>query len=85
MGWGWGWYQRPKPRRRANGIKAKTGRGQQFGKTWWAGKWIDALERLVDPGRLTRGRSYARSGQVLYLDIQPGRVGSRVQGSRPLP
>jgi len=79
-----GWYPKPKPRRPANGIKAQTQHGQ-FGKTWWASKWIDALERLVDPGRLTRGRSYARSGQVLNLDIQPGRVDSRVQGSMPKP
>jgi len=78
----WDWT--PKPRQPANGIKAQTQRGQ-FGKTWWASKWIDALERLVDPGRLTRGRSYARSGQVLNLDIKPGRVDSRVQGSRPSP
>lgn len=84
MGWGWDWYPRAKPRRPANGIKAQSQRGQ-FGKSWWASKWIDALERLVDPGRLTRGRSYARSGQVLNLDIKPGRVDSRVQGSRPSP
>lgn len=80
----WGWYSKPKPRRPANGIKAQTQRGQ-FGKTWWASKWLAALERLVDPARLSRGRSYARSGQVLNLDIQPGRVQARVQGSRPSP
>jgi uncharacterized Zn finger protein len=34
---------------------------------------------------LSRGRSYARSGQVLNLDIKPGHVDSRVQGSRPSP
>lgn len=80
----WDWYPKAKPRRPANGIRAKTERGQ-FGKTWWAGRWIAALERLVDPGRLSRGRSYARSGQVLNLDIKAGRVDSRVQGSRPSP
>ena len=80
----WDWYPKAKPRRPANGIRAKTERGQ-FGKTWWAGRWIAALERLVDPGRLSRGRSYARSGQVLNLDIQPGRVDSRVQGSQTKP
>jgi uncharacterized Zn finger protein len=80
----WGWYPKSKPRRPAHGIQAKTGRGQ-FGKTWWASRWIAALERLVDSGRLSRGRSYARSGQVLNLDIQPGRVDSHVQGSRPSP
>ncbi|MBI5030506.1 MAG: SWIM zinc finger family protein [Chloroflexi bacterium] len=84
MGWGWDWYPKARPRRPADGIKAQTQRGQ-FGKSWWASKWIDALERLVDPGRLSRGRSYARSGQVLNLDIKPGRVDSRVQGSMPKP
>ncbi|MBI5303749.1 MAG: SWIM zinc finger family protein [Chloroflexi bacterium] len=79
----WGWYPKSKPRRQANGIKAQSGR--QFGKTWWASKWLTALERLVDSGRLARGRSYARSGQVLNLDIKPGRVDSRVQGSMPKP
>ena len=80
----WDWYPRSKPRRHANGIRAQTQRGQ-FGKTWWAGRWLSALEELVDPARLQRGRSYARSGQVLNIDIQPGRVDSRVQGSRPQP
>ncbi len=80
------WYRYPKPQRRrpANGIKAQTQRGQ-FGKTWWASRWIAALERLVDSARLARGKSYARGGQVLNLDIQPGRVEARVQGSRPSP
>jgi uncharacterized Zn finger protein len=72
------------PRRPANGIKAQTQRGQ-FGKTWWAGRWIAALERLVDPGRLARGRSYARSGQVLSLDVGADGVAAKVQGSRPTP
>ncbi len=80
----WDWYPKSEPRRTANGIKAQTQRGQ-FGKTWWAGKWLAALERLVDTGRLQRGRSYARSGQVLNIDIKPGRIDSRVQGSRPTP
>jgi uncharacterized Zn finger protein len=80
----WDWYPKSQPRRPANGIKAQSQRGQ-FGKSWWASKWIGALERLVDSGRLTRGRSYARSGQVLNLDIKPGQVDSRVQGSRPSP
>jgi len=79
------WYDYPRERRRpANGIKAKSQRGK-FGQTWWAGQWLSALERLMDTGRLTRGRSYARSGQVLDLDIGPKGVTSRVQGSRPTP
>jgi uncharacterized Zn finger protein len=81
----WEWYRRESSQRRpGNGIRAQTQSGQ-FGKTWWAGKWLDALERLVDSARLGRGRSYARSGQVLNIDIQPGRVDARVQGSRAAP
>ncbi len=79
---GWGWDFESKPRKPANGIKAQS---KKFGQTWWSGKWLAALERLVDPARLSRGRSYARSGQVLNLDIQPGRIESRVQGSAPRP
>ncbi len=79
---GWDWYFKPKPRKPANGIKAQS---KRFGQTWWSGQWLAALERLVDPARLSRGRSYARSGQVLNLDIHPGRIESRVQGSRSKP
>jgi uncharacterized Zn finger protein len=79
---GWDWYFESKPRKPANGIKAQS---KKFGQTWWSGKWLAALERLVDSARLGRGRSYARSGQVLNLDIQPGRIDSRVQGSAPRP
>ncbi len=78
------WWEHHGPRLPAQGIKAQTQRGA-FGKTWWAGRWIAALERLVDPARLARGRSYARSGQVTKLDVGPGKVGARVQGSRATP
>jgi uncharacterized Zn finger protein len=81
MDW-WYDYPKPKPRKPADGIKAQ---GKKFGQTWWASKWLAALERLMDSGRLSRGRSYARSGQVLNLDIKPGRVKARVQGSAPRP
>src|SRR5207249_5250545 len=42
-------------------------------------------ERLVNPGRLARGRSYARTGQVVSLDIGRDGVKAVVQGSRPEP
>ena len=35
--------------------------------------------------RLARGRRYARAGQVLDLDVRPGEVTARVQGSRRQP
>lgn len=79
----WESYKPSRPRA-ADGIKAKSQRGA-FASSWWATRWIQALERLMDAGRLSRGRSYARSGQVLNLDIGAGHVAARVQGSRATP
>jgi uncharacterized Zn finger protein len=36
-------------------------------------------------GRLSRGRSYARSGQVVAFTLSSGEVTAKVQGSRPRP
>lgn len=80
----WEHWERPKPRHRADGIRAQTQSGK-FGKPWWAGRWIAALERLVDSARLSRGRSYARSGQVVSFDVGRAGVRALVQGSRPKP
>ena len=66
------------------GIKARSQRGS-FTKNWWATRWIEALERLVDSGRLTRGRSYARKGQVLSIEETKTGIAARVQGSRRTP
>lgn len=66
------------------GIKARSKRGE-FVKNWWASRWIEALERLVDPGRLSRGRRYARKGQVLSIQETKKGIEARVQGSRPTP
>jgi uncharacterized Zn finger protein len=80
----YGWWERHGPRLPSHGIKAHTRRGA-FGKSWWASRWIEALERLVNPARLARGRAYARAGQVVSLDVERGGVTARVQGSRPEP
>jgi uncharacterized Zn finger protein len=66
------------------GIKAKSKRGE-FVKNWWATRWLASMERVMDRGRLQRGRSYARAGQVLSLEEQKGSIVARVQGSRSKP
>jgi uncharacterized Zn finger protein len=78
------YYQPRKPKRSDEGIKARSQRGD-FVKSWWAGRWIAALERLVDAGRLRRGRSYARSGQVLSIEEAKNGIEAKVQGSRSTP
>lgn len=77
-------FEKTKPFEAKDGIKARSQRGA-FAKNWWAERWIAALERLVDSGRLNRGRSYARKGQVLSIEETKGGVAARVQGSRRTP
>jgi uncharacterized Zn finger protein len=43
------------------------------------------LESYGMSGRLARGRSYARAGQVLDFKLSQGKVTAQVQGSRPRP
>ncbi len=79
------YYFKPsKPKEAKDGIKARSQRGS-FAKNWWAQRWIAALERLVDSGRLTRGRSYARQGQVLAIDETKDGIAAKVQGSQRTP
>jgi uncharacterized Zn finger protein len=78
------WYPPSRPRAAKNGIKAKNVRGA-FGESWWAKRWIGTLEAFGWGNRLQRGRSYARSGQVLAIDLQTGCVQAKVQGSRATP
>ena len=73
-----------KPIKVEGGIKARSARGR-IGDTWWSRKFLGALESLADPGRLQRGRSYARAGQVRSLSIESGSVSASVQGSRTEP
>lgn len=77
-------YQPSRPRAARGGIKAQTKRGG-FGQSWWAKRWIGVLESFDIGARLGRGRSYARSGQVLDLKVAEGTVTAKVQGSRPQP
>lgn len=78
------WYPPSKPRAVEGGIKARTARGA-IGSSWWSRRFLDVLESFAMGGRLTRGRTYARKGQVLSLDVEPGAVRAQVQGSRARP
>jgi uncharacterized Zn finger protein len=78
------WYPPPRPRAVENGIKARTARGA-IGASWWSRRFLDVLESFAMGSRLTRGRSYARKGQVVSLDVAPGEVRAMVQGSRVRP
>jgi len=72
------------PRAATGGIKAQSRQGS-FGTNWWAKRWIAVLEGFHLGARLTRGRSYARGGQVLDIEVETGVITANVQGSRPRP
>lgn len=81
------WWLRERPAKRIavqDGIKARSKRGA-FAKQWWAQRWIAVLEGFNLGARLQRGRTYARGGQVLGIDVASGKVEAKVQGSRKDP
>jgi uncharacterized Zn finger protein len=80
----WRDFEPSRPKEAKGGIRAQAQRGS-FGESWWARRWIGALETFHLGNRLSRGRSYARKGQVLSIAIEPGSVRAEVQGSRPQP
>ena len=80
----WRHYQPSRPRETKGGIKAQSKMGS-FGESWWAKRWIAVLESFNIGARLDRGRSYARRGQVISIEVDKGMVNAKVQGSRPRP
>ncbi|MEM7130422.1 MAG: SWIM zinc finger family protein [Chloroflexota bacterium] len=77
-------YEYTKPIQTDEGIKARSKRGD-FTKSWWAKRWIEALEKITASGRLSRGRTYARKGQVLSLEDTSWGIVASVQGSSYTP
>lgn len=82
--WRYYHYTPSKPREAKGGIKAQS-KGGKFGESWWAKRWIGIIESFNIGARLGRGKSYARKGQVLSIDIEKGAVAAHVQGSRARP
>jgi uncharacterized Zn finger protein len=77
-------YPASKPLPAEGGIVARSRRGD-IGETWWSRRFIELLESFGVGSRLKRGRNYARQGQVTELEVEPGVVLAKVQGSRYTP
>ncbi|GAA5108878.1 SWIM zinc finger family protein [Haloechinothrix salitolerans] len=73
-----------KPRTVDGGLKARSKRGA-IAQTWWSERFIAVLEDIGMGNRLQRGRTYARKGQVISLDVDAGSVTAQVQGSTARP
>ena len=60
--------------------------GRTIAKSWWGKAWCQNLEQYADfETRLPRGQKYVRSGAVVDLQIQKGKITARVQGTRRTP
>lgn len=82
-----GWLQFPKRRPRRStreGVRAASRRGE-IGGSWWSKRFLSVLESMTIANRLSRGRSYARSGQVIGLSVSGAWVTAHVQGSARRP
>ena len=56
--------------------------GNKLVRTFWGKAWCDNLESYVDyANRLPRGRSYARHGSVIDLQIAAGKIAALVSGT----
>jgi uncharacterized Zn finger protein len=80
-------WTRFKPAKRIpveDGLELRSRRGA-IGESWWSRRFLSAVESILSGGRLTRGRTYARQGQVIDLGIGAGLVVAQVQGSRRTP
>jgi len=72
---------RPLPAAAGVALRAE----DDVGQTWWSRRFIALLESFGLGSRLERGREYARAGQVLELDVEPGIALAKVQGTRFTP
>ena len=73
-----------RPIRVEGGIRIHATKGA-VARTWWSARFLAVLEQLGVGGRLSRGRTYARSGQIVSLDVDAGAAVALVQGTRPQP
>ncbi len=71
-----------KLRKAGRDIKPIEIEGRTIARSVWGKAWCDNLESYSDyDNRLPRGRSYARNGSVIDLQIDKGRVDALVNGS----
>jgi hypothetical protein len=67
-----------------DGIQINATRGP-VARTWWSARFLAVLESAGVGGRLARGRTYARKGQTVSLQVDAGAATAKVQGSAARP
>ncbi|MEO5873807.1 MAG: SWIM zinc finger family protein [Streptosporangiaceae bacterium] len=55
-------------------------RGRRFAESWWGRAWVRALEETsLDHTLLSKGRAYAKAGELGPITVSPGRISVHVQ------
>jgi len=80
----WQHYPASVPLAVEGGLVTSKQRGA-MASTWWSRRFTEVLESYGLGGRMARGRRYARTGQVMSLEVRPGVIAAQVQGSRRTP
>lgn len=77
---------RKKEAKKGNVLEPVVVQGRNIVKNWWGKAWCSNLEQYADyESRLDRGKRYVRTGAVIDLKIQKGKISARVQGTRKVP
>ena len=82
--WRGQWPEPSVPRPVEGGLATSKQRGA-MAATWWSQRFLQVLESYGLGARMQRGRRYARLGQLTSLEVEPGLISARVQGSRAQP
>ncbi len=68
--------------KKGRAVKPVRIEGRTIAHSFWGKAWCDNLESYSDyANRMPRGRTYARNGSIVDLQIGPGRVTAIVSGS----
>ncbi|MET1073371.1 MAG: hypothetical protein ABWY11_12055, partial [Umezawaea sp.] len=69
-----------RPLRVDGGLTLRSKRGE-VAQTWWSRRFIEVLESFGMGSRLSRGRAYARTGQVISMSLSTSMVLALIVGS----
>ncbi len=72
------------PRKVRNGIRLRT-KDESVNFGWPAGAWLDRMLAPYGEAARTEGLDFARRGQTVLLNIEPGRITATVQDAAPRP
>ena len=72
--------------KKGKALKPVVIQGRGIANSWWGRAWCANLEQYADfESRLGRGKRYVKTGAVIDLKIEKGKILAKVQGTRKTP